>query len=73
MRNDYTLLNYPYVEIEINEDESIIVKLRYANSYGKPFEIGEEVFVFWNNGELLYWNAYDKGIYKYLPDNWKFK
>ena len=71
MRNDYTLLNYPYVRIETEKNEHILVKLRFANNSSKPFKIGKKIFVFWNTSDLLYWNAYDKGLYKYLPESWK--
>ena len=70
-RNDFTLLNYPYVRIETKKDTSILVKLRYANNANRPFYIGEKIAVFWHNGYLLYWNAYDKGFFKYLPETWK--
>lgn len=70
-RNDYTLLNYPYVKIELDDGEYTIRKLRYASNANKPFKIGEKIFVFWNISDLLYWNAYDRGLYKYLPESWK--
>tara|TARA_R110002167_G_scaffold351737_1_gene564356 strand:+ start:4658 stop:5020 length:363 start_codon:yes stop_codon:yes gene_type:complete len=71
MRNDYTFLNYPYVRIETKKDEYILVKLSFANNANKPFYIGEKISVFWNNDYLLYWNAYENGLYKYLPESWK--
>ena len=71
MRNDYTLLNYPYVKIDLDDGDFIIRKLRYASNSNKPFKIGEKIFVFWYISDLLYWNAYDKGLYKYLPGSWK--
>ena len=71
MRNDYTLLNYPYVKLELDNEEYIIIKLKYANSATKPFKIGEKISVFWYNNDLLFWHAYDKGLYKYLPSSWK--
>jgi len=70
MRNDYTLLNYPYVKIKTENGESILTKLSHADNYSKPFEIGEKIPVFWYSDKLLYWNVYDKGIYKYLPESW---
>ena len=70
MRNDYTTLHYPYVKIEYEPDEYILVKLRYANNITKPFSIGEKVNVFWFYDDLLYWDTYEKGIYKYLPNSW---
>ena len=73
MRNDYTLLNYPYVRIDLKEGGYIVRKLRYANNYNEPFKIGEKISVFWNDDYLLYWNTYDKGFYKYFPENWKSK
>jgi hypothetical protein len=73
MRNDYTLLNYPYVKIELDDGDYTIRKLRYANSSNKPFKIGEKIFVFWYVSHLLYWNAYDRGLYKYLPESWNLK
>lgn len=73
IRNDYTRLNYPYVKIVTVENESIFVKLKYADNFKKSFKIGSKISVFWNENDLLYWNAFDKGLYKYLPSNWKFK
>lgn len=70
-RNDFTLLEYPYVRIETKKDAYILVKLRYANNANRPFYIGEKISVFWHNDYLLYWNAYENGIYKYLPETWK--
>lgn len=70
IRNDYSRLNYPYVRIETEQDCKI-VKLRFADSFSKPFEIGEQIFVFWNGNDLLYWDAYEKGLYQYLPKSWK--
>lgn len=67
-RNDYTLLNYPYVKIDLDTGEYIIQKLRYADNYSFPFIIGQQIHVFWDGDKLLYWNAYDRGIYKYLPE-----
>lgn len=66
-RNDFTLLNYPYVKIDLDNNEYIIQKLSYADNYSSPFMIGEQVYVFWYEDKLLYWNAYDRGIYKYFP------
>ncbi len=71
MRNDFTLLNYPYVWIEVKNDEYKLFKLNYANNGTKPFYIGEKIPVFWQNDLLIYWDVYDKGIYKYLPKSWK--
>lgn len=73
MRNDYTELNYPYVKIDLDNGECTIKKLRYANSWNQPIEIGQQVDVFWYGGELLLWNAYDSGFYKLLPVKWFFK
>ncbi|EZH75885.1 hypothetical protein ATO12_03585 [Aquimarina atlantica] len=72
MRNDYTLLNYPYVKIHLENEDYVIRKLRYADSSSKPFKIGEIIYVFWNNNDLLYWNTYDRGWKKYLPEKWNF-
>ena len=73
MRNDYTLLNYPYVRVDLKEGGYVVRKLSYANNYSEPFEIGEQISVFWNDDYLLYWNTYDRGFYKYFPENWRFK
>ena len=73
MRNDYTLLNYPYVRIDLEDGSYILQKLSYADNYSQPFQIGEEIPVFWNNEHLLYWNTYDKGFFKYFPENWSLK
>lgn len=72
MRNDYTELDYPYVKIDLENEEYIIRKLKYANNWKKPFEIGQKIDVFWYENDLLYWNAYDNGINKYLPNKWNF-
>ncbi|UTW67042.1 hypothetical protein KFE94_02705 [bacterium SCSIO 12643] len=71
IRNDYTRMDYPFVVLLPDRDR-IIRKLRYANSWSKPFEIGEEIDVFFNENDLLYWDAYEQGIYKYMPDTWRF-
>ncbi len=72
MRNNYTLLNYPYVKIDLNSGDYTVRKLRYADSSSKPFKIGESVYVFWNENDLLYWNTFDRGLKKYLPEKWNF-
>ena len=71
MKNEQKSLNYPYVRIKTEKNEYSIVKLQFANNFKKPFKIGEKIFVFLYLGDLLYWNAYDNGIYKYLPESWK--
>ena len=71
MRNDYTKLDYPYVKI-LDNNEYTIKKLKYATSGNRPFEIGQKIDVFWYGNDLLYWNAYDNGINKYLPNKWNF-
>ena len=73
MRNDYSEMEYPYVKIDLeNEDEYeySVRKLRYANSLNRSFHIGQKVNVFWYGSDLLYWDAYENGIYKYLPKRW---
>ncbi|WP_024771917.1 hypothetical protein [Aquimarina macrocephali] len=72
MRNDYTQLNYPYVKINLENEDYTIRKLRYADSLSKPFKIGEIIYVFWNDNDLLYWNTFDKGWKKHLPEKWNF-
>lgn len=69
MRNDFTKLNYPFVNI-LSEDEQLLRKLRYANSTSKPFKIGEEIDVFFSGGDLLYWDTYNRGLYRFLPESW---
>lgn len=56
LRNDFTLLEYPYVKIKdgINEDDFIVRKLRYASNFERSFKIGEETSTFYCNGDLLY-------------------
>lgn len=71
IRNDYTRMDYPFVVLLPDRDR-IIRKLRYANSWNKPFEIGEEIDVFFNENDLLYWDTYEQGVYKYMPDSWRF-
>jgi len=68
MRNDYTMLEYSYVKINSGSDGYILRKLRYAHNWGRSFKIGEFVDVFWLGGDLLYWNAFNNGVYKYLPE-----
>jgi hypothetical protein len=70
MRNDYTPLPYPYVSI--NDNTSELRKLKYASSNSKPFKINDEIIVFWFSGTLYYWDAFDRGVYKYLPGQIKF-
>ncbi|RXG18360.1 hypothetical protein DSM03_1011042 [Leeuwenhoekiella aestuarii] len=72
MRNDYTLLNYPYVRISTEDLYYVKQKLKYANNWDRPFEIGQEVEVFWCGSDLLYWNAYETTFFKYLPSKWSF-
>ena len=72
MRNDYTKLNYPYVKIDLENGDYTIRRLRYADNISKPFKIGEVIYVFWYNNDLLYWNTYDRGWKKYLPEKWNF-
>lgn len=69
MRNNYTKLYFPYVEITNSET---IIKLHSANSATKDFKIGEIVDVFWYKNELLLWNEYERGFYKYLPSKLPF-
>jgi len=70
-RNDYRPALYSYVRI-MHDQRSPLAKLHYSQKTIKPFTIGETVDVFWDGGKLLYWNAYDKGIYAYVPSNWNF-
>lgn len=71
IRNDYTRMNYPFVVLLPDRDR-IIRKLRYTNSWSKPFKIGEEIDVFFNENDLLYWEAHERGVYRYLPSTWRF-
>ena len=71
IRNDYTLLNYPYVRIDLENEEYVLRKLRYADS-SFPFKVGEKINVFWLANDLLYWDAYNHGFNKYLPEKWDF-
>lgn len=72
MRNDFTKISYPYVEILNSEKHPNVIKIRYANSWSKPFKLGQKIAVFFYAGELMYWHAYDRGYSKYLPSKWKF-
>lgn len=72
MRNDYTRIPYPYVRIIDEEVSSELIKLKYSNSFKNPFQISDIVEVFWHEGTLFYWNAYDEGIMKYFPERWNF-
>ena len=72
MRNDYTQLNYPYVKIDLENGDYTIRKVRYADNSSKPFKLGEIIYVFWNDNDLLYWNTFDRGWKKYLPKKWNF-
>ncbi len=67
IRNDFTQIPYPYVKIQNELNDAKLIKLKYANNIIKPFKIGEKVEVFWYGGELYFWNAYDRGILKFLP------
>ncbi|MEM6299224.1 MAG: hypothetical protein AAF740_11115 [Bacteroidota bacterium] len=64
IRGDYNKLPYAFVKIKGADN---LVKLKYATSAGEPFKIGEKVKVFWHKGILMYWDAFDRGISKYLP------
>jgi hypothetical protein len=35
--------------------------------------IGEKIYVFWYEDDLMYWYGLDRGFYKYLPEKWSFK
>ncbi len=70
MNSDETKIPYPYVQIE--GFNSPLTKLKYASSGSKPFEIGERIDVFFNEGVLYYWNAYENGWLKFLPAKWDF-
>ena len=71
IRNDFTRIDYPFVVLLPDRDR-LIRKLKYTNSWSKPFEIGEEINVFLYENDLLYWNAYENGLYKFLPNTWDF-
>ena len=64
--------SYPYVFIE--NDTTILRKLKYKSLIigGKYLKKGEYVPVFWNGLDLMYWDAYDVGINKYIPGSWNF-
>ena len=70
MRNDYTKIEYPYVKIDLESDEYILRKLRYASNAKRYFKKGEQVHVFWKGNDLLYWHTCDEGLQKYLPEKW---
>ncbi|MEQ9424608.1 MAG: hypothetical protein RJQ09_09340 [Cyclobacteriaceae bacterium] len=70
IRNDFTRIDYPFVVI-LSETQPIIRKLRYSSSWRRPFRVGDEIDVFFNGSDLLYWNAFDKGLNKFLPYSWK--
>ena len=72
LRNDYTMLYYPYVKLDLPDIEYRKIKLRYADNKNKPFKIGEKIDVFWYGNDLAYWNTYDKGFSKLLPEKWTF-
>lgn len=70
-RNNFARIDYPFVKILTSEiGDGRIYKLRYADSWNRTFKIGEHIQVFWLNGELMYWNAMDKGIDRILPQKW---
>ena len=71
MRNDFTQILYPHV-ILVNSDKQNSIRLKYTTYPKKPFEIGEEIDVFWNDKILCYWDSYDTGWQKKLPSNWDF-
>ena len=74
MRNDYTLLDYPYVKILTEgPDKDKVRRLKYTDSWRRPFKIGEVVDVFWSGDELLYWHAMENGLTKYLPSKWTLR
>ena len=70
IRNDYTKIPYPYVRT--NKDNPSLTRVKYAKSGSLPFEIGENIDVFWEGDVLYYWSAYDIGLYKFLPSKWNF-
>ena len=71
-RNDYHTYQYPFVEI-YEEGKSLgSFELNFKNFMSKEFMKGEKIDMFWDNNELLHWNAYDVGIMKYIPKKWPF-
>ncbi|MDC8005668.1 hypothetical protein POV27_16540 [Aureisphaera galaxeae] len=62
---------FPYVRIG-NDDESALCKLNFGSQIAKIFKTGEEIDAFWSGNDLMYWNTYDRGLYKYLPEKWNF-
>lgn len=69
-RNHYTIISYPYVRFDFGGEDYVIRKLKSDSILSKTFIVGEKIDVFWSGIDLLYWNAMDHGLYKYLPGKW---
>ena len=63
---------YPYVKIELDDNDCIVKKLEYGKGHNVSFKKGEVIDVFWYGGKLFYWNEYERGIFKLLPSRWIF-
>ena len=63
---------YPYVKIELEDNEYVVEKLEYGKGHNVSFQKGEVIDVFWYGGKLYYWNEYDRGIFKLLSSRWNF-
>ena len=72
LRNEYHTSTYPFVKIKQGNKDVGIFKLDFKNEIAKSFRKGEKVELFWCYNELLYWNTYEIGIFKFLPKKWLF-
>lgn len=54
--------------VEVASGEKLIHQKMHHHilMYSKPFEIDEVVKVFWYAGQVYYWNAYEKGLFRFL-------
>ena len=72
-RNDYTKIEYPFVEYTNSSGQKKLKMLRLASSSKRYFEIGEQVEVFEHDPDLLYWNSLDTWFDKLTPAEFLFK
>ncbi|MFK8059881.1 MAG: hypothetical protein AB8B78_07300 [Polaribacter sp.] len=72
LRNEYHTSIYPFVKINQGTENVGIFRLNFKNKLRKSFRKGEKIELFWCNNQLLYWNAYEIGILKFIPKKWLF-
>lgn len=63
-----------YANVKVLDENERITRLHYPITFIFPdIQINENIETFWYAGELQLWNAYQDGIFKYLPSKWWFE